>query len=102
MERSSHVQRATVAGWTTTFPEGMLLLFLHPIPRPYSHFTQLRLDACGYKPWLFWIGGGGLIAVGLTLLYWQPPGREPEGAFRFAPQCIVFGVLVLLHWLRMF
>jgi uncharacterized repeat protein (TIGR04138 family) len=90
---------STVAGWTTPFPAGTLLLYLHPTPRPYSHLTQLRVDARAYKPWLFWAGGAGLIILGFGLTPARAPGLVPPWV---ALTCILAGGHFLLAWFSRF
>jgi uncharacterized repeat protein (TIGR04138 family) len=103
MARTSDEQPVTLAGWTTTIPRGMLLFYLHPIPRPYSYLTQLKIDARSYKPWLFWIGGGGLTAHRFYSLDGQPGAGVLGGvSSRQAWINIEFGVALLLFWLRCF
>jgi uncharacterized repeat protein (TIGR04138 family) len=95
MGRDSDAPLTTLAGWTTNFQKGMLRLYLHPIPRPFSYRTQLRSDVRAYKPWLIWLWGGGLIVWGVYAL------RQPEqvGFFASGWLKIETGAGLLLFWL---
>jgi uncharacterized repeat protein (TIGR04138 family) len=73
----------------------MLLLYLHPLPRPFSYRVQLRSDARAYKPWLLWLASGGLIVWGAYSLL-QP---HPDGLAAFGWLKIEAGFAVLLFWL---
>jgi uncharacterized repeat protein (TIGR04138 family) len=103
MNRISNPQVVTLAGWTTTLSQPAFLMYLHPLPRPYSYLAQLIADAQAYKPWLFWIGGGGLIAHGAYSLFSQGRGGVIPV---FSPWQswinIIFGTYLLLSWLRGF
>lgn len=103
MENTSRANFVTVAGWTSPLPEGALLLYLHPIPRPYTYRMQLRMDGRGYKPWVFWISGAGLIAQGIVHLYLHPPGREPGWAAPWLALLSIFvGGQILRSWFHKF
>jgi hypothetical protein len=103
VENTSKLNFVTVAGWTTPYTEATLDLYLQPTPRPFSYGMQLRADARAYKPWLFWIGGGGLIVLGLALLYWPRPAGEAGGTLSWLGwPSILFGGLVLAAYFRMF
>jgi uncharacterized repeat protein (TIGR04138 family) len=93
----------TLGEWTAAQSASTFHLYTHPTPRPYSYFNQLVGDARNYKAWLFWIGGGGLIAYGLYSLSPQFSGGGADGAlFRQPWITIILGALLLLVWLRGF
>jgi uncharacterized repeat protein (TIGR04138 family) len=97
MRRDPNAPLTTLAGWTTIIQKEMLLLYLHPLPRPFSYRTQLRIDARAYKPWLIWLLGGGLIALGAYSL------RQPkEGFLTFGWSTISAGAGLLFLWLSGF
>ncbi|MFO0811308.1 MAG: hypothetical protein U0746_21980 [Gemmataceae bacterium] len=84
-------------------PAPMLLRYLHPIPRPYSHWTQLRVDARASKSRLYWLGGGWLIAFGVYWIYSHGPARDPSWAYPWlALFSILLGGKVLLSWVHKF
>lgn len=95
MGRDSDAPLTTLAGWTTNLQKGMLLLYLHPIPRPFSYRIQLRSDVRAYKPWLIWLWAGGLIVWGVHSLC-QPDqvGFAAHGWWK-----IEAGVGLFLFWL---
>jgi hypothetical protein len=95
MARDGDAPLTTLAGWTTNLPRGMLLLYLHPLPRPFSYRIQLRSDMRAYKPWLLWLSGGGLIAWGVYSLV-QP---RHDGVQAFGWLKIEAGAGLLLLWL---
>ncbi len=101
MDTNAAENLTTVAGWTTPMPAPTLLRYLHPIPRPYGYWAQLQVDARNYKPWLYWIGGVGLIAFGISWLWTHYPGRESRWPGPFiALASIVIGAKILLTWFR--
>jgi hypothetical protein len=100
MAQTSPTTFVTVDGWMTSIPEAAFQRYLHPPPRPFTYLTQLLTDAANWKPWVFWIGGGGLLALGLTLLfrYAAVLGFPAAGA---GAVCVAFGLNLLVSYLGM-
>ena len=76
----------TSDGWAITWREMFEYLVNHEPPRPSRFWRQMAIDARSLLPWLFWIAGLSLVAVGF---HYTMPGI----AF--------FGVMIFVLYVRL-